>query len=124
MVAVSSTHGSFDSPPFLLFRDSFFLPIVALFLLQRSAVLNLTDTVGVTQNFCSPRNFGQVWLKTRSGRKKLAWKWLNQLEVHYPELAKQAKLLNKRDNFRMKYDPKEQERQEMLNHRRKLQRTV
>jgi histone arginine demethylase JMJD6 len=58
------------------------------------AVLNLTDTVGVTQNFCSPRNFDQVWLKTRTGRKRMAWKWLCQLDEHYPHLADRARKLN------------------------------
>lgn len=69
------------------------------------AVLNLTDTVGITQNFCSHRNFDQVWIKTRTGRKKMASKWLNKLGDHYPHLASRARELNKRDNFVMKYDP-------------------
>lgn len=69
------------------------------------AVLNLTHTVGITQNFCSARNFDEVWMKTRTGRKRLAWKWLCQLEQRYPHLAKRAKALNQRDKFIMKYDP-------------------
>lgn len=69
------------------------------------AVLNVTHTVGITQNFCSSQNFDEVWMKTRTGRKRLAWKWLCQLEVRYPHLAKRAKALNKRDKFIMKYDP-------------------
>lgn len=88
------------------------------------AVLNLTHTVGVTQNFCSPRNFDHVWLKTRSGRKRLAWKWLNQLDEHYPHLADRARELNRRDHFRMKYDPEEIKRREDAERRRKMQRTV
>lgn len=76
------------------------------------AVLNLTHTVGVTQNFCSQRNFNEVWVQTRSGRKKMAWKWLHQLDVHYPHLAETARRLNKRDNFVMKYDPVEVRRRE------------
>ena len=90
------------------------------------AVLNLTDTIGVTQNYCSPRNFEAVWRKTRSGRKRMAWKFLCQLEKDYPELAIVAKELNQRDHFRMKYDPKEAKRKDTRTgqSRRKLQRTV
>jgi histone arginine demethylase JMJD6 len=89
------------------------------------AVLNLTHTVGVTQNYCSPRNFPAVWCKTRSSRKKMAWKWLCQLDVHYPHLADLARQMNARDGFRMKYDPVEiKRRQEEERRRRKLQRTV
>mmetsp|Transcript_41597 Transcript_41597/g.99721 ORF Transcript_41597/g.99721 Transcript_41597/m.99721 type:complete len:532 (+) Transcript_41597:141-1736(+) len=76
------------------------------------AVLNLTDTVAVTQNFCSPRNFDAVWLKTRSGRKRMAWKWLCALEKDYPELAARARAMNAADSFVMKYDPVEIERRE------------
>ena len=76
------------------------------------AVLNITDTVAITQNFCSPRNFDQVWIKTRTGRKRMAWKWLTELEEEYPELAERAKAMNQRDNFVMKYDPAEMERRE------------
>ena len=71
------------------------------------AVLNLTDTIGVTQNFCSSRNFNQVWKKTRTGRKKMCWKWYLQLKTHYPHLARRAEEMNVKDEFVMKYDPKE-----------------
>jgi len=74
------------------------------------AVLNLTDTVGVTQNYCSQRNFDEVWVKTRTGRKKMAYKWLNKLSERYPHLAERARELNRRDGFVMKYDPEEVER--------------
>jgi histone arginine demethylase JMJD6 len=74
------------------------------------AVLNLTHTVGVTQNYCSPRNFDKVWMQTRSGRKRMAWKWLQALDSHHPELARRARHLNERDGFRMKYDPAEIDR--------------
>ena len=84
------------------------------------AVLNLTDTVAVTQNFCSPRNFDASWLKTRSGRKRMAWKLLCALDREgYPELAARARLLNKRDNFVMKYDPVEVEKRERAERQRK-----
>ena len=76
------------------------------------AVLNLTHTVGITQNFCSPRNFNKVWIKTRSGRKLMASKWLCQLDVHYPELANRARAMNRRDKFVMKYDPEEVRRKD------------
>jgi histone arginine demethylase JMJD6 len=76
------------------------------------AVLNLTDAVAITQNFCSERNFDPVWLKTRTGRKLMAWKWLCQLEEDYPHLAERAKAANRRDNYVMKYDPVEVERRE------------
>ena len=76
------------------------------------AVLNLTDTVGITQNFCSQNNFDEVWLKTRVGRKKMAWKWLCQLENKSSHLATRAKKMNQRDQFVMKYHPNEVKRRE------------
>ena len=45
------------------------------------AVVNLDDTIAVTQNFCNRSNFENVWRKTRSGRKKMACKWLRLLKV-------------------------------------------
>lgn len=88
------------------------------------AVLNMTDTVGVTQNFCSPRNFDHVWLKTRSGRKRMAYKWLRQLDEHYPHLAQRARAMNERDGFVMKYDPVEVKRREKEEARRRQLRKL
>ncbi|KAL3658618.1 hypothetical protein V7S43_016502 [Phytophthora oleae] len=65
------------------------------------AVFNVDDTVAVTQNFCSSQNFPSVWRKTRSGRKRMAVKWLKKLETHNPELAKMATELNRKDKFAM-----------------------
>jgi histone arginine demethylase JMJD6 len=88
------------------------------------AVLNLTHTVGVTQNFCSSQNFDQVWKKTRTGRKKMAYKWLLQLDEFYPHLAKRAREINARDNFVMKYDPQEVARREREDERQKQKRRI
>ena len=74
------------------------------------AVLNVTHTVGVTQNYCSPRNFDAVWIQTRSGRKKMAYKWLERLNEQYSDLAQRAKGLNKRDGFVMWNDDDEAQR--------------
>ena len=35
----------------------------------------------LSQNFADATNFDDVWLKTRSGRKKMACKFLRELEV-------------------------------------------
>lgn len=83
------------------------------------AVLNMNDTVGITQNFCSPRNFDSVWLKTRKDRKMMAYKWLVQLEQHYPDLFQRALAMNERDGFVMKYDPVEVKRREEEEARRR-----
>ena len=75
------------------------------------AVLNITHTVGITQNYCSRRNFDDVWRATRSGRKKMACKWLRRLGEVHPDLALRARLLNDADGHVMwEDDPEEQRR--------------
>eukprot|EP00043_Microstomoeca_roanoka_P014849 m.148008 g.148008 ORF g.148008 m.148008 type:complete len:383 (-) comp16124_c3_seq6:147-1295(-) len=50
-------------------------------------VLNITDTVAVTQNFCSPTTFPTVWRRTVKGRPKLSQAWRKRLETRRPEVG-------------------------------------
>lgn len=71
------------------------------------AVINVEDTVAVTQNFCSTQNFVGVWRKTRSGRKRMAVKLLQKLDSVRPDLAKIARDLNEKDQFAMHSKPED-----------------
>lgn len=65
------------------------------------AVMNLDDTIAVTQNFCSKTNFPRVWVDTRNGRRGMARKWLRVLQKEEPELAAVAAEINARDGWDM-----------------------
>jgi histone arginine demethylase JMJD6 len=66
-------------------------------------VVNLDDTIAVTQNYCNSVNFDTVWVRVRLERKKMAVKFLKRLEKYRPDLYKRAIELNERDGFVM-YD--------------------
>jgi len=65
------------------------------------AVINLNTTIAVTQNVCNSGNFARVWLATRKGRKRLAYRWLGQLFRKEFGLFQLAVAMNKRDNWVM-----------------------
>ena len=65
------------------------------------AVLNLDNTIAITENFCNQGNFERVWTQTRKGRKKLAYKWLSKLRKKEPMLFMRAIDMNIRDEFVM-----------------------
>jgi len=58
------------------------------------AVLNLDDTVAVTQNYCSSVNFDKVWGEASMGRRGMARKWLRELRSARPDLAARADSIN------------------------------
>jgi histone arginine demethylase JMJD6 len=63
------------------------------------AVLNLDDTMAVTQNFCNSANFDNVWRSMRVQRFQLARYFLHKLKKKNPALYKKAIQLNAKDKF-------------------------
>lgn len=63
------------------------------------AVLNLDDTMAVTQNYCSLANFRVVWKAMRIERRKLSVYFLHKLKTNNKELYRLALLLNRSDRF-------------------------
>ena len=66
-------------------------------------VVNLDDTIAITQNYCNSVNFEKVWHYVRSERKKMAVKFLRKLKKYHPEIYEKAVEINKKDGFLM-YD--------------------
>eukprot|EP01059_Diplonema_ambulator_P019984 TRINITY_DN33668_c0_g1_i1.p1 TRINITY_DN33668_c0_g1~~TRINITY_DN33668_c0_g1_i1.p1 ORF type:complete len:418 (+),score=57.44 TRINITY_DN33668_c0_g1_i1:57-1310(+) len=64
-------------------------------------VLNLTDTVAVTQNFVTAANFDKAWEDTRTGRPCMARRWLAALKTEHPDMFARANEINRRDGFDM-----------------------
>ncbi|CAM9278835.1 unnamed protein product, partial [Sphacelaria rigidula] len=59
-------------------------------------VLNLDDTVAITQNFVSSYNFDEVWLSVREERPHFGVQWLQTLLGLRPDLVYRALQLDKR----------------------------
>ena len=63
------------------------------------AVLNLEDTIAITQNFCSTVNLPLVWRAVRRGRPGMARKWLRLLRANSPALAAVVEAINVSDGW-------------------------
>jgi histone arginine demethylase JMJD6 len=57
-------------------------------------VLNLDNTVAITQNYSSEANFHRVWPQTRVDRPKLSCFWLKKLKKYHPEIHQRALDMN------------------------------
>lgn len=71
------------------------------------AVLNLSDSMAVTQNFCSHFSFERIWKHFRVSRKKLSTKFLSILRKRRSSIFQRAVRQNRADRFRMKGRPAE-----------------
>lgn len=65
------------------------------------SVVNIDDTIAVTQNYCGRHNFAEVWRSAREERPCWSHKWLRSMDKSMPELAAEARRLNSQDNFDM-----------------------
>ena len=65
------------------------------------AVLNMEDTIAVTQNYVSSVNFAAVWRKTRVGRRKMSGVWMRRLAAseRWGHLGVMAAWLNEEDDW-------------------------
>ena len=66
-------------------------------------VINIDDTIAITQNFTNKGNFERVWRHFRRCKKKSACNWLRNMKKGNKELFDRAIQLNKTDGFKM-YD--------------------
>merc|ERR1712004_658112 len=57
-------------------------------------VVNMTNTIAVTQNFCSVSNFHIVWPKTVRGRPALSRKWIRVLAQKRPDVWQMAQKID------------------------------
>ena len=89
------------------------------------AVLNVEDSIAITQNFCSKQNFNEVWLQTRTGRVKMAQKWLKTLKAmggDHAALAHRAIELNIKDNFKFETKTERIERKRLKEEQKKMKK--
>lgn len=66
------------------------------------AVLNITDTLAITQNYMNSVNFDLVWESLRIERKMLAEFFLRTMKKKSPSLYSRIRHANVRDRFVMK----------------------
>lgn len=66
------------------------------------AVLNLDNTIAITENVCNWANFDRVWYKMRKVEKRLAYEWLGLIRETNKDLYSRALKINQRDLWIMK----------------------
>lgn len=73
------------------------------------AVVNLDNTMALTQNFLSANNFEKVWRSLRKERKKLSIKLLQKFKEQKPQFYLKALELNELDGFIPEYEKNNKE---------------
>ena len=66
-------------------------------------VLNIDDTIAITQNFTNEGNFENVWKRFRRTKKRSACNWLRNMKEKDNGLYEKAVKINEEDGFKM-YD--------------------
>ena len=58
------------------------------------AVLNLDNTIAITENVCNFANFDRVWYNMRKVEKRLAYEWLGLIRDKHKDLYTRALKIN------------------------------
>ncbi|EGR31249.1 jumonji domain protein [Ichthyophthirius multifiliis] len=77
------------------------------------AVINVTDTIAVTQNFMSSNNYTVVWRSLREERQKLAQYAIKKFKQRVPKMYDKIIELNRKDNHLMYYEKKKLRKKNM-----------
>ncbi|KAH9255386.1 hypothetical protein BASA81_006505 [Batrachochytrium salamandrivorans] len=84
------------------------------------AVLNLEDTIALTQNWVGNANLNAVWRSIRMERKKLAWEWKIALKRSNPLVFHRIEALDLEDGFDLQVEITTEREQRQLDKQRKL----
>ncbi len=82
-------------------------------------VINLDDTLAVTQNYVNFSNFPLVWRDMRAERRHVAKRWLHQLEKRNPVAFAMAIKFNKEDGWDFKFSKRTEGTQKPFEYQRK-----
>jgi len=87
-------------------------------------VINIDDTVAVTQNYAGRHNFPLIWRSARVERPCWSHRWLQAMDNELPSLAAEARRLNDEDGFDMQALLRKNKERHQKRRERRLDRAV